>query len=203
MNMKKDYENIERLIKMAPEVGGVFSLPELSSLFDESSYQALRMTIKKFQSAGLLQPYCRGVYTSKDFSPLILSAKVRSESYVSLGSALAFHRMIGTESPYLVSSITTGCAASFSGKVNLEYSTITNKLFFGFVPNGDGVKIATPEKAVLDTLYFYQHGKTYHFNIFQDIDYSQVSKKIFEEFLSKYQNPKFVEFAKDTVYGRI
>ena len=150
--MKKAVENTQKLVDFAPKVGGVFSLSELSSLFDISSQQSLWIAVRQFEAAGLLKRYCRRIYVARDFNPQILSAKVRTDSYISFGSALAYHRLIGTESPFLVSCVVPSRASEFTGDVNLSYARISRELYFGMVPLANGVKMADAEKAVLDTI---------------------------------------------------
>ncbi|MHC4873169.1 MAG: hypothetical protein ACYTFY_15105, partial [Planctomycetota bacterium] len=60
-----------------------------------------------------------------------------------------------------------------------------------------GVKKAQPEKAFLDCLYYYQSGKKYFFNIFEDINISLLNEKRLFSFLKKYKNPKFRRFVYD------
>ena len=60
----------------------------------------------------------------------------------------------------------------------------------------DGIRVALPEKAVLDTLYFYRRGIRFSFDIYSDIDYSRLNKSIIDEFLLKYKNPVFIGFAR-------
>jgi hypothetical protein len=52
---------------------------------------------------------------------------------------------------------------------NKEYTVnhlgITNSLFKGF-KNVNGVNVATPEKAFIDTLYFYKKGFKFSFDIY-------------------------------------
>lgn len=140
---------------------------------------------------------------TSEFDPKILSAKVRTDSYISFGSALAYHRLIGTESPFLVSCVLPSKAAEYSGEVNLSYSRISSNLYFGFETLKTGVKMADSEKAVLDTLYFYQHKKKFYFNIFQDIDFSLLSKDRIETYLERYQNPRFKSFVRNLLHGKI
>lgn len=199
--MKTIAEKTEKLISLAPEVGGVFSLMELSSLFDISEPQKLWKAIRLFEDAGLLSRYSRGIYTAKEFDPQILFAKVRGDSYISLGSALAAHRLIGTESPKLVTGLVPAKAKEYGGIVNLSYSRISQDLFFGFGITDKGIRMADPEKAVLDTLYFYLRGKKYHFNVFQDIQFSILSKKKIEVYLKSFKNPKFQTFARGVING--
>ena len=201
--MKNPLDKTSLLIKFAPEVGGVFSLSELSSLFDISSQQSLWIAVRQFESAGLLSRYCRGIYITREFDAQILSAKVCTDSYISFGSALAYHRLIGTESPRLVSCVTPARAAEYSGDISLSYAKISKDLFFGFETLQNGVKIADAEKAVLDTLYFYQHKKTFYFNIFQDIDFATLSRKKLDAYLEQYKNPKFQAFVRNTIDGKV
>lgn len=201
--MKKMLENAQKLLEFAPKIGGVFSLSELSSLFDISSQQMLWIKIKQFEEAGLLKRYSRGIYITQNFDPMILSAKVRTDSYISFGSALAYYKLIGTESPFLISCIVTSKASEYKGEVNLSYARISKNLFFGTAILNNGVRMANAEKAVLDTLYFYQHKKIFYFNIFQDINFSALSKETMDSYLERYANPKFKAFVKNTVYGNI
>ena len=201
--MKKMLEKAQKLLEFAPKIGGVFSLSELSSLFDISSQQMLWIKIKQFEEAGLLKRYSRGIYITQNFDPMILSAKVRTDSYISFGSALAYYKLIGTESPFLISCIVTSKASEYKGEVNLSYAKISKNLFFGTAILNNGVRMANAEKAVLDTLYFYQHKKIFYFNIFQDINFSALSKETMDSYLERYANPKFKAFVKNTVYGNI
>ena len=201
--MKKMLENAQKLLEFAPKIGGVFSLSELSSLFDISSQQMLWIKIKQFEEAGLLKRYSRGIYITQNFDPMILSAKVRTDSYISFGSALAYYKLIGTESPFLISCIVTSKASEYKGEVNLSYAKISKNLFFGTAILNNGVRMANAEKAVLDTLYFYQHNKIFYFNIFQDINFSALSKETMDSYLERYANPKFKAFVRNTVYGNI
>ena len=201
--MKKMLENAQKLLEFAPKIGGVFSLSELSSLFDISSQQMLWIKIKQFEEAGLLKCYSRGIYITQNFDPMILSAKVRTDSYISFGSALAYYKLIGTESPFLISCIVTSKASEYKGEVNLSYAKISKNLFFGTAILNNGVRMANAEKAVLDTLYFHQHKKIFYFNIFQDINFSALSKETMDSYLERYANPKFKAFVRNTVYGNI
>ena len=201
--MKNALENTGKLVEFAPKVGGVFSLSELSSLFDISSQQTLWIAVRQFETVGLLKRYCRGIYVTREFDPQVLSAKVRTDSYISFGSALAFHKLIGTESPFLVSCVVPSRASEYAGEINLSYARLSEKMFFGTTLLENGVRIADAEKAVLDTLYFYLRKKKFYFNIFQDINFSALSKEKVNAYLEKFANPKFRTFARNTINGKI
>jgi predicted transcriptional regulator of viral defense system len=200
--MKKWLEYSDNLLKLGESVGGVFSLMELSSLFGENSKIALHAVINKFIDAGMLKRYCREIYTLANFDYAVLSAKVRQNSYVSLASALAAHRLVGTESPFWISCIVQTKAAEYKGTPNISYYKLAGELCFGYEPNKKGFLIATPEKAVIDTLYFYLRGKKFYFNIFGDINYNMLSKEKYFDSLTRYRNPKFKTFAERCFYGK-
>jgi predicted transcriptional regulator of viral defense system len=200
--MKNWLEYSENLLKLGESVGGVLSLMELSSVFNESSRISLHSIINKFIKAGILKRYCREIYTLANFDSAVLSAKIRQNSYISLGTALAMHRLIGTESPFQIFCIVQTKAAEYKGMPNISYYKLAKEFCFGFNPNKRGVLIADPEKAVLDTLYFYLHGKKFYFNIFGDINYSLPDKNKFFSYLKRYNNPKFKTFAEKCFYGK-
>ncbi|GBU21023.1 hypothetical protein R80B4_00911 [Fibrobacteres bacterium R8-0-B4] len=200
--MKKWLEYSDNLQKLGECVGGVFTLMELSSVFDEGSKAALHGIINKFTAAGVLKRYCREVYTIDGFDRAVLSAKVRRDSYISLASALAAHRIVGTESPFWVYCIVRTKAAEYNGVPNISYYKLSDEHCFGYEPDPKGFQMATPEKAVIDTLYFYLRGKKYYFNIFSDMNYSLLDKDRFFEYLARYRNPKFKTFAEKCCYEK-
>ncbi|MDR3013508.1 MAG: hypothetical protein LBU70_09940 [Chitinispirillales bacterium] len=200
--MKKWLEYSDNLLKLGESVDGVLTLMELSSLFDEDSKVALHGIINRFIDVGMLKRYCREVYTLVNFDYAVLSAKVRQGSYVSLASALATHRLIGTESPFWFFCIVQTKAAEYKGVPNISYYKLADELCFGFKPNEKGVLVAEPEKAVIDTLYFYLRGKKFYFNIFGDINYTLLDKNKFFDYLACYRNPKFKTFAERCFYGK-
>ena len=199
--MKNWLEYQGNLLKFGESVGGVFSLMELSSVFGESNRVSLHGIVNRFIKSKALKRYCREIYILPSFDYGVLSAKVRQYSYVSLGSALAMHRLIGTESPFQVFCIVQAKAAYYKGLPNISYYSLAKELYFGFAPNKKGVLIAEPEKAVLDTLYFYLRGKKFYFNIFADINYNLLNKDKFFAYLQIYNNPKFKLFASRCING--
>ena len=66
----------------------------------------------------------------------------------------------------------------------------------------NGVRYATVEKALLDTLYFHQKGHSFSFNIYEDIDISQIDQNHFFLLLKNYNNPRFITFVKGYISDR-
>ena len=60
-----------------------------------------------------------------------------------------------------------------------------------------GVRRANAEKAYLDTLYFYQKGHRFSFDVFGDIDIRGLDRRRMSTYLKHYHNPKFVRFVEN------
>jgi predicted transcriptional regulator of viral defense system len=127
----------------------------------------------------------------KDEQFLFFAAnKIYSPSYVSMESALAFYNLI-PEGVFLTTSISTRNTASFNTTIgDFSYNHIKPLLFFGYrllQNNGIAIKIAEPEKVILDYLYLKK------LNSEDDIDalrFNEIQIKEIVDFhkLDKYQN---------------
>jgi len=94
---------------------------------------------------------------NKDENFLFFAAnKIYSPSYVSMESALAFHNLI-PEGVFMTTSISTRNTARYNTPVgDFTYSHVKAMLLFGYrLIQNDGlaIKIAEPEKVILDYLY--------------------------------------------------
>ena len=83
--------------------------------------------------------------------------RIYNPSYISLHSALSFYGMIPEEVVQLT-SVTTLKTARFENDFgSFHYQNVKESLYFGYdikmLPDGRGVLMATPEKALLDLLY--------------------------------------------------
>lgn len=197
-----DIHDMESLTRLASAVGGVFSHGELSALYGIASPVLLNRKINRFVQAGVLRRFCRGIYICTSFNAEVLAQKVRPSSYLSLGTALAKHRMIGTEPRHQVFSISTQPAAEFAGPPVLSYSKLDSSLMMGILIHNLGIRIADPAKALLDTLYFYQKGHRLFFQLYQDVDTSIVDREAYARYLAAYKNPRFQTFAQRYIDGQ-
>jgi len=200
--MNYPLQQLSALYPLSAQLGGVLTHMELSSLFGLTNPVLLNRRINMFIGAGILQRYCRGVYTTKEFKPTMLAQKIRTDSYLSLESALAKYLMIGTVPQFKLSCLSTLPGAEFTGEPTISYGQISEEMCFGFDTLVDGTRIADREKALLDTLYFYLKGRKYFFNLFQDVDTSQVNRKKLNRYLNLYKNPKFKTFVRSYLDGK-
>lgn len=201
--MKFDLKSYKRLQNWAEKMGGVFTLSDLQVAFNTNNGVKLSRLVKKYQSEGLCKRFIRGYYLWQNPDKKNLAQKIYPESYLSLTTALAHYLMIGTTPEKTVYSIKTGPAKKFSSdEFTLVYKGIADDLFFGF-ETSDGINIASPEKALLDTLYFYVKGAKFSFDIYSDIQVNKLKKKRIRKYLEKYSNPKFIKFVNNYLNERL
>lgn len=89
--------------------------------------------------------------------PFLIANTLRRASYVSLQSALSYHGMIPEHVP-VVTSVTGGRPEEVDTPTgHFQFRHVAAARFFGFreweVTSGQTVRIATPEKALVDLLY--------------------------------------------------
>lgn len=89
---------------------------------------------------------------------LELSGKIHTSSYVSFGSALTFYRVFIGYKDTVEAVSTKRSSQRQIGHITFQYHRLPKKYFFSYVRQGD-MKIATPEKALLDLLYLYSLGR--------------------------------------------
>jgi len=194
--MKKALQDFRLLQKWSPKMGGVFSASDLATLFNESNPVVLNRRIGYLEKQRVLSRFIRGYYTAGDFDAEVLSARLNKNSYISLGTVLAQELIIGSVPARTLYAVKTGRSRLYrKDSLTLRYLGIAPYLFSGF-ENRNGVNIATPEKAFLDVLYFYQKGQRFSFNIYTDIAVSRLDRRKIMALLKKYKNPRFVAFVK-------
>jgi len=120
-----------------------------------------RRRLNEWQDKGYIRKVIKGFYIFADrdldeWALYEIANRIYKPSYVSLESALAHYQLI-PESAYEVTSVSTRRTYRFSSDVAVfRYRTVRPGLYSGYDLAARGsrrVKIARPEKAVLDFLY--------------------------------------------------
>jgi len=121
------------------------------------SLQAASHTMRRLARTGLVRPVRRGIWALGDRpDPLVLAGYVTAPypSYVSLQTALYRHGMIDQipEMTFLVSLARSARVSTPLGTYSIHH--VQPAFFAGFEMLPDsGIKIATPEKALVDVFY--------------------------------------------------
>ncbi len=155
----------------------LFSLNELGSLLEIENRQTLYKKIQRLEKSGILKKFVKGKYQFllKEVGEFTIANFLYQPSYVSMESALSFYSIV-TGFSYQITSITIKKPKDLeiNGK-EYSYSSISPGLFWGWEKK-DNFLIATPEKALLDYLYFAKKGLR---SIdWEEIDISNLNKDI-------------------------
>jgi len=158
---KLNWRNFEETVV---EKGLKLFSPRDVSLFFDVSQRAAQGFLSYNVKGGFIIKLKRGVYAlKKNFPPdFLIANKLYEPSYVSLSTALSFHQLI-PETVYSITSVTPKPTREIEvlGRT-FSYSRIKKEAFTGYEPRevfGETVLMATPEKAVVDFLYFVSLGK--------------------------------------------
>lgn len=125
-----------------------------------SEYANPKMKLQRLVNSGQFFPVTRGVYeTNKNRAGYLLAECIYSPSYLSFEFALSFHDLI-PETVYAYTSATFNKRKKkfhHSSFGNFYYKDIPASVFYYevLILNEDGYffKIASPEKAICDTIY--------------------------------------------------
>lgn len=129
-------------------------------------------------------------------SEYVIANRLYYPSYVSLDTALSFYNLI-PESVYAVTSVTTKSTRKFevSGRL-FSYKRIKKEAYTGYVletVHGNGVYMATMEKAVADFIYFvYLGNREYN----DRLEFGKINFKKLEQYLLLFSKKGLVSFAK-------
>lgn len=175
---------------------GVFTIGDLKTLFNDFNDLSLFRKINKLVENDILKKFFRGYYITPEYNIEHLSSVICEESYISLNTILAKEMIIGSIPKFRLSCVKLGRNREYKNEeVTIKYFSISDQLFFGY-KKIEGINYALKEKAFLDTLYFYQKGNKFSFNIFQDINIEKLNLDLITYYLKEYKNPRFVSFVK-------
>jgi predicted transcriptional regulator of viral defense system len=148
-----------------------FSLADIRAF--DSGFDRRRLS--EWQEKGYIRKICRGHYIFSDIQMdenmlFKMANRLRSPSYVSLESVFFLNRLV-PEAVYSITSVSTRRTFEIQTPFSrFTYRKLDRKFFFGYEIS-DGLRIASPEKAVLD--YFYLNAKPYTFDDFDEMRFSR------------------------------
>lgn len=158
----------------------LFTSGDAKKIDDDFDYRRL----SEWQKKGYIKKITKGnyIFTDKDLTEedlFSIANKIYYPSYISLQSALRYYNLI-PEGVFSITSVSTKKTNRFETSVgSFDYRKIKPSLFFDYKIMGKGsskLKIATPEKAIVD--YFYLNT---NYNSKKEISELRISKSTFSE----------------------
>lgn len=205
--MNLDPQMLLELQKLIPLHRGVFTISDLKNFFLTKTTIDIQKRLRPFLNAKILTPFCRGFYVTQGFNLEYLSQRICPESALSMGTVLAKNMLIGSIPQKTVYAVKRGKTRIYKSEmgqiVHFGFASPMSAKdnWFGYAIDSNGIRRADPEKAFLDTLYFYQLGNWFSFNIYSDIHVNRLNDKKLGSYLKKYRNPKFRKFVEGVIDG--
>ena len=192
---------------LALQQRGVLTTRDLEVIFRTSNRQTLTSRLRPYLKEKILIRFCRGFYlmpksTSVEMGLAALSQRICPHSIISLGTVLSRARLIGTAPKNVVYAVKVGTSRTYENEdigriVHFGFGGIKESSVFDFgYYFEDGICYAEPERALLDTLYFYQRGNKLFFNIYSDVFVGKINRQTYLEYIDRYPNSRFRAFAR-------
>jgi len=163
-----------------------FEVADADKIFGIKKRKTLYELLRRLEKSGVINRIIKGKYqfSLREFNDFELANFLINPSYISLESALSFYGIM-SQFPYTVTSVTPlkSKKINYQGK-EYEFSHLDSKYFFGFIKK-DRFLISTPEKALLDELYF--AAKKLRKIHFEDLDLKLIDKKKIGILSKKYR----------------
>jgi len=187
---------IERVRRLGPAQGGVFSYADLFNLLSAGSELQNKRIIQRLVREKVLRKVQRGFYVAGEVDLWLLATRLKPGSYISMDSVLAKNGLVGTVPEASVSAVRPGGVGATleTSEGTLRYFAIQRELDFGFSSRPNGVPVADNEKAFLDLLYYYQKGARFVFDPRNEVYVRKLDQKRLKKYLKSYRNPKFLKF---------
>ncbi len=184
------YKAIE---KWDAELDGVFTTADLKVALGIKAEPTLYRTLAALVDTGILLQVKRGIYATQQASLITISSRIEPKAYISTGTVLARHAIIGSIPARRVQAVKVGRPRMYRCALGtIEHLSISPHLFFGFNTD-EGHLLATPEKAFLDVCYFTYRGRHFSFDPDTDIHLAGLDFDRIESYLPAYDT-RFVAF---------
>lgn len=176
----------EKAIKILHQKGiSLLNIPDAKKIFGSKKENTLYKLLQRLEKAEVIERIAKGKYRFllREVDDFALANFLLTPSYVSLESALSFYGIL-PQFPYAVTSVTPLKSKKMTyQEKEFEFSHLEKKYFFGFEKK-DAFLIATPEKALLDELYFMS--KKLRELHFEDLDLTKIDKNRFKNWSRQY-----------------
>jgi len=154
-------KKIDALLKLQKSGRNIFSSVDLQKLLRTESGNTACIQANRLTNDRILERIAKGVYCLKDSKPDDFETAnfLYKPSYISLESALAYYGIL-LQVPHSITSVTPKRAKKISSKgKEFVYSHLAQNYYSDYVREKLFV-IATPEKAIIDIIFFACYGRT-------------------------------------------
>ena len=168
----------------------------LSSLTGISNQNTVYKTAQRLIKKRVITPLCPGRFSVSDIptSEFEIANFVHQPSYISLHSALSFYGIL-SQFVYSVTSITTRKTKKLIiAEKEYVFSHVDQSHFWGY-EKSNGMLIATPEKALVDALYFKIKGIV-SLNL-EELDFSRINYPKLKQVAKQFHHPQVVQLVKE------
>jgi len=139
----------------------IVHISSLSSLTDINA-RSLSVTIWRLEKYGLVERVEKGWICIDKCTPIDLVKTLFPSAYLSLEWALHYHDVLDQEIKIVTAVWLSKTKRAKHGKYMFEIHSIKKSLYFGFDTKN---MVASPEKALLDTIYFRKNYPSYELNL--------------------------------------
>lgn len=179
MNLTK-LQNIDSLYLSSDDIARELCISKKSAQVTASRYVNADKLIRLKRDLFLLPQKLRTISEEELFS---IANLLQTPSYISLTSALSYYNISTQQTRNYIESI--GLKRSINFRINdyeFSFSKVKEIYYSGFYKN-ENFFIATPEKAIADSIYLTAIGR-YNCD-FEAIDFNKLNKSGIDSFLSK------------------
>lgn len=164
----------------------LFTISDAKKIFKVEKRNTLYKILQRLEKAGVIERIMKGKYRFlfKEVNDFEIANFLITPSYISLESGLSFYGIL-PQFPYTITSLTPRKTKKIIyQEKEYEYGHLKKDYFFGFEKK-DNFLIATPEKALLDELYFMS--KKLRKVHFEDLDLSNINKDKLQSLAKKFK----------------
>ena len=163
----------------------LFSINDAKKVFNIEKDNTLYKILQRLEKKDIIRRIENGKYLFSfiEVSDFEIANFLTSPSYISLESALSFYGIM-SQFPYTITSITSKKSKRviYEDK-EYEFMHIRSKYIYGFFKKNNFL-IASPEKALIDELYFM--ARKLRIISLEELDLTNINKKYLKDISKKY-----------------
>lgn len=163
----------------------LFSINDAKKVFNIEKDNTLYKLLQRLEKKDIIKRIENGKYLFSfiEVSDFEIANFLTSPSYISLESALSFYGIL-SQFPYTITSITSKKSKRviYEDK-EYEFMHIRSKYLYGFFKKNNFL-IASPEKALIDELYFI--ARKLRIISLEELDLTNINKKYLKDISKKY-----------------